>query len=108
LRISSDPTNRKLTSTLISGAADFSQETVRTNVGEFVPATGRIATIRATTAIIDQLLGRPKRSTAPEKPSVIAPAETEFFLTVSATESPKARQSGGFLIQRKRAPPHRA
>lgn len=85
---------RTAAGTLVRGAAELGKDTVRTNVGEFVPATGRNAVLSATSAIVDQLLGKPSRESTPPKPRLITPAGTEFLLTVSATESPGEIKQG--------------
>jgi hypothetical protein len=63
-------------------------------MGEFVPATGRNAVLNTTSTIIDQLLGKPARPSAPPKPYLIAPAGTEFLLTISAAKSPGESTQG--------------
>jgi len=81
------PTGKKLLSTLIKGAAELSKDTARTEIGEYIPSTGRNAVIRASQAIIDGALPQSNESTAKQEPYRYIPAGREFYLVVSATDN---------------------
>lgn len=86
-----DPTGKKILASLFKGAAALGKDTVRTNLGNFLPATGRNAAINGSSDIIDQLLTNPREESIKNKPYLLAPAGTEFNLVIYAQgNSPKS------------------
>lgn len=79
-----EPTGKKILASLIKGAAALGKDTVRTNLGDFVPATGRNAIINGSSAAIDQLLEKPKNKATTQEPYLSVPTGTEFYLVVSS------------------------
>lgn len=69
--------------TLVKGVAQFSKETVRTNVGEFIPSSGRNTAIAGSSEIIDQLLTKERQETIKLGPYIHVPAGNEFYLVVT-------------------------
>ena len=67
-----------------SSTAALGKDTVRTNLGDFVPATGRNAIINGSSAAIDQLLKKPENEAIKKEPYLNVPAGTEFYLVASS------------------------
>ncbi len=61
----------------------FGKETVKTGVGEFVPATGRNFAIEGSSIAVEQLLTPKEQSSVRNQPVVHVPAGQEFYLVIS-------------------------
>lgn len=73
--------------------ARFGKETVRTGIGEFVPATGRNLALEGSSIAIEQLMKKDDMSTANSEPIVHVPAGQEFYLVVSTANKLSEIQS---------------
>jgi hypothetical protein len=83
--------------TLAKSLTRFGKETIRTGVGEFVPATGRNLALEGSSALIDHF-AKPSDQSSPEKQRFVeVPAGHEFYLlilsAVAASDSNQAKSS---------------
>lgn len=85
-------TGKEILGSLIKGVAELGKETVRTNVGEFVPGTGRNAIINGSSRVVDQLLTKPKDPSIKNEPYIHVLAGTEFYLIVSSEGNSPQRE----------------
>jgi|GEM_PF-6016571 len=76
----------KVIGTLVKGIAQFSKETVRTSVGEFVPSSGRNAAINGSSEAIDHLLTTTGQSNVKQKSYIHVSGGKEFYLIVSESK----------------------
>lgn len=79
--------NPKIIRTIAKGVSQFGKETVRTSVGEFVPASGRNAVITGGSAVIDGLFTPKQSETIQPQSYVRVYSGTEFYLVVSEMEN---------------------
>lgn len=68
---------------LVKGIGRFGKDTVRSGIGDYVPATGRNIAIDITSTVIDEVLPKPKKDIIKQTPYLNIPAGREFYLVVS-------------------------